>query len=507
MNVNRESDGSTLLDHKLFWACFISLIATAFAFMLRVMLMDTWALEFNLSETEKGQVFGAGFWPFGISIVVFSLFIDRIGYGKAFAFAFACHIGFAVMTYFATGYDMLYWGSVIGALGNGTIEAAINPLIATVFWRHKTKWLNILHAGWPGGLVVTGFVMLLLPASIEWRTKILLILIPTLAYGVMMLRMHFPVSERVAAGVSHRDMVREMGWAGAFIVAFMVMSELSNTFGLDDWLKWSLIVAITLAAAAYVRSFGRPMFVFLLLVMILLATTELGTDAWIKDLMKPVIASVFGIDSGWVLVYTAFLMMMLRFFSGPIVKALQPLGILAASSALVAVGIFSLSVVDAAGMIFIAATIYGIGQTYFWPTTLGFVSEQFPRGGAMTINVIAGVGMLGVGVLGNAWLGYVQDSEIASELRQNKPAVYAKYTAPEKDSVFGSYVPLDKKAIDAAPPADKEAITEVQNVAKKSALQVVGFLPLIMLACYLALIFWFKARGGYKPVHLHPSES
>ena len=104
---------------QLFTASFVALVATAFAFMLRVLLMDEWAAEFSMSETEKGQVFGAGFWPFGVSIVVFSLFIDRVGYRAAFLFAFVCHVGFAVMTILAKDYQMLYWGSVIGALGNG----------------------------------------------------------------------------------------------------------------------------------------------------------------------------------------------------------------------------------------------------------------------------------------------------------------------------------------------------------------------------------------------------
>ena len=505
--------GDEIRSQKLFWACFISLIATAFAFMLRIMLMDTWEAEFALSQTEKGQIFGAGLWPFGVSIVLFSLFIDKIGYGKAFVFAFICHVAFALMVYFAdetNGYQMLYWGSVIGALGNGTIEAAINPVIATVFRKDKTKWLNILHAGWPGGLVITGIVMLTLPEGIEWRTKILLILIPTVIYGVMMIGMRFPVSERVAAGVTHRDMLKEVGWGGALLVTFLISAELCNAFAVDpDARKWVVIGSVLLFTgiyAAYVKHFGRPMFVFLLLVMVLLATTELGTDSWIKDLLGPTMNEVFGIDSGWVLVYTAFLMMVLRLFCGPIVEALRPLGILAVSSALAAIGIYALGTVDAAILIFLAATVYGIGQTFFWPTTLGLVSERFPRGGAMTINVIAGVGMLGVGVLGNPWLGNVQDRHIADALKAEKPAIYEQYVTVPKTSVFGEYKALDAEAVKKADDATKKAINDTKDVGKRSAMRAVVILPLLMLLCYIGLMFYFRGRGGYRALDVHAGD-
>ena len=177
---------------KLFWGSFIALVATAFAFMLRVQLMGTWEQEFSLTKTQAGTIFGAGFWPFGVSIVLFSMVLDRIGYRKAMIFAFCCHVLFAVMTILANGYWMLYWGSVIGALAAGTVEAVINPLIATIYKENKTTWLNILHAGWPGGLVVTGVVVIFMSGSVPWEYQIGLILVPTVIYGFTMLTSHFP---------------------------------------------------------------------------------------------------------------------------------------------------------------------------------------------------------------------------------------------------------------------------------------------------------------------------
>ena len=150
----------------LFWGCFIALITTAFGFIGRMFLIPVWAGEFNLDPAEAGRLAGVGIWPFAVSIIGFSLFIDKIGYKVSMIFAFAGHIIWAIMGFIAwqigaaegateadkaTAYNLVYWGSLILALGNGTVEAFINPVVATMFSKDKVKWLNILHAGWPGG--------------------------------------------------------------------------------------------------------------------------------------------------------------------------------------------------------------------------------------------------------------------------------------------------------------------------------------------------------------------
>src|SRR4029077_2589312 len=126
-------------------------------------------------------------------IVLFSLVIDKIGYGRAMAFAFICHVAFVIITVTATGYWGLYIGNLIFALGNGTVEAVINPVVATMFSRQKTKWLNILHAGWPGGLVLAGILTIAIGQTADWRLKVACIFLPVLLYGLMMLRCTFPI--------------------------------------------------------------------------------------------------------------------------------------------------------------------------------------------------------------------------------------------------------------------------------------------------------------------------
>lgn len=493
-------------DMNLFWGCFIALIATAFGFILRALLLEDLGNEFNLTNTQKGEISGVGLWPFAISIVLFSLFIDRIGYRAAMLFAFFAQITSAIITiFFAKGYWGLWIGTFILALGNGAIEAFINPVVATMFSKDKTKWFNTLHAGWPGGMVIGGIMALLLGPTVSWRIKIGLILIPTLIYGFMLWNKKFPVSERVKAGVTYNEMLREVGMGGAFIILWLIIFQLGAVLGLGSMTNWILTIIGTLAYGYFTGwSIGRPLYIFLLLIMIPLATTELGTDGWVTDLMGPEMQNI-GIQAGWILVYTSAIMAVLRFFAGPIIHRLQPLGLLAVSSVLAALGLFLLS--RGAGIgILVAATIYGVGKSFFWPTMLGVGAEQFPKGGALALNIIGGVGMLGVGIVGTVFLGNVQDRSIVNTLKdldaKNNSTLSSNYATVEKTSIFGKYMALDGEKVAAAPEADKTTLTNATGEAKKSALRTVAILPVIMLLCYLGLILYFRSKGGYKEVHL-----
>ena len=155
-------------------------------------------------------------------------------------FSFVCYALYALLAFQAYGivmaeglkgeelkiaqslaYDRLYWGSVILGLGNGTVEAFINPVVATMFKKDKTKWLNILHAGWPGGLVIGGILTILLGAQAaeDWRILIYLIAIPAVVYLVMLMNARFPVNERVESGTSYKEMLAEFGHFGALTIS------------------------------------------------------------------------------------------------------------------------------------------------------------------------------------------------------------------------------------------------------------------------------------------------
>lgn len=511
MNEAKVKAGDTLridkiAKQKLFWGCFIVLVASAFGFVFRAFLMTRWGLEFGLTNTQQGEIFGVSFWPFAISIVVFSFIIDKIGYKKSMIFAFICHSLSIVLTILANGYWMLYVGTFLFALGNGAAEAVVNPVVATMYPKDKTKWLNILHAGWPTGMVLAGLLgIAMIHMEFSWELIIGIIMLPVFIYGWLIVNRKFPVNERVKAGVSYLEMLKEVGVLGILIIVALCAFQLGSLFG------WSYTASIigTLVTVGifgyYVRSLGRPLFILLLLLMVPLATTELGTDSWITDLMTPEMAKV-GLQGGWVLVYTSVIMAVLRFYAGPIVHKFSPLGLLAASAFIAAVGLQLLSF-SAGFVIIIAATIYALGKTFFWGTMLGVVSEQFPKGGALALNFTGAVGQLGVGVIGAVFLGSIQDKEVDQNLaaydQRNNTELHSTYVTEERDGIFGEYKALDSDKLVNADVETLQTIEKVQDDAKKDALSTVSWLPVLMLVCYLGMIVYFKKKGGYKPVELH----
>lgn len=514
----------------LFWGCFIALVTTSFAFITRAFLVNDpslWPADLGLDKVKAQELFGAGIWPFAISIILFSLVIDRIGYRAAMIFSFVCYAIYAVLALQAhavlhpagaplegdalvaaraSAWHMLYAGSIVLGLGNGTVEAFINPVVATLFSRDKTKWLNMLHAGWPAGLVVGGMISILLGADVaaDWRILVYLIAIPAVVYMVMLIRAKFPVNERVAAGASYREMLAEFGVLGATLAGFLVFKQLGMVFGWPQAVTWTLLGVAVAAYGLYCRSFGRPLLLFLCLIMMPLATTELGTDGAITGIMEEPLHAV-GANPLWVLVYTSSIMMGLRFIAGPIVHKLTPLGLLAVCAVLACVGLLLLSSAQGLAFIFFAATIYGVGKTFFWPTMLGVVAEQTPKGGALTLNAIAGIGMLTVGILGGPLIGEMQERSIQSAIETKSPGVYQGISKTDS-YFFGTYQALDGTKLGALPENESTEIAAIAKSARQGSLAKVVVFPAFMLACYIGLILWFRSRGGYRPVSLSDSQ-
>jgi MFS family permease len=519
-------------NRALFWGCFIALITTAFGFITRMFLIGEWATEFNLDPAQAGRLAGIGIWPFAVSIIAFSLVIDRIGYKTAMVISFLGYMIWSVMGvsafYVSRGgnkegaFQMLYWGSLILGLSNGTVEAYINPVVATMFNREKTKWLNALHAGWPGGLVLAGLITICIDTfakSTPWSIKVGMIAIPAVVFFFLLIRLTFPVQERVAAGVSYRDMLAEFGIMGALVVGFLVVLQLMDFFSNGGTVPLSttqhaifiaLGLAIVAGFAAYTKSLGRGFMFFMIIIMMPLATTELGTDGWITGIMQNALT---GMNPGWVLVFTSFIMMVLRFFAGPIIHKLSPLGLLALSALLAILGLMFLSGASGLLMIFAAATLYACGKTFFWPTMLGVVSDQTPRGGALTLNALGGIGMLAVGVLGFPYIGTLQaDKKIeaiaATPAAQSVTGLVQNGTLSEKvldDKKVYEIIPYktvnDTKldATTALLPSDKKKeITEAAAASAQKALGNMARFPMFMLVCYIILIIYFRTRGGYS---------
>jgi MFS family permease len=504
-------------DKILFWGCFIALITTSYAFISRMILCGgQFVTDFGLDKVAVGELQGAGIWPFGVSIILFSLFIDKIGYKVAMIFSFLSYLiytalaiaayqtihglsGEALIAAQKQGYQLLYWGSIILGLGNGTVEAYVNPVVATMFNKDKTKWLNMLHAGWPAGLVLGGLCTIALASNTDWRITLGLILVPALLFFFMLVGSKFPRSEREQAGIGYVDMLKEFGMIGALVGFGLVFAQLGQVFGWNSALVWGLTAVVVVAFGVITKSFGRPILIFLILIMMPLATTEIGTDGWISSLMEAPMQAA-GHHGGWVLVYTSAIMMILRFFAGPIIHKLSPLGLLASCAALAVIGLTALSKMNGAGMtmIFAAATLYAVGKTFFWPTMLGVTSEQCPRGGALTLNAMGGIGMLAVGILGFPFIGFLQESSATKQLA----------VTVEKKYLLGDYRAIDPvKSTAVTDPTNLDTIKKATTTGQFSALGKMAMFPAFMLVCYIALILYFKSKGGYKPVELAGSHS
>ncbi len=499
---------STQPDMKLFWACFVALVATSFVFGVRANTIGLLQDGFNLSEQQKGSINGAGMWPFAISIIFFSLIIDYVGYKTVALFAIICHTISLVLTLRASGYQDFYWSTLLVAVANGTVESFINPVVATVFNKQKAKWLNILHAGWPAGLALGALFCGLLPETklffgAVWQFRFALCFIPVVIYALLILPRTFPVNERVAAGVSYRDMLKEVGAIGFFLITALVAPAMAQMLNQEaSWTVVFIIAAVVgVLAGLYTRSLGNWLFLVVLVVIGPLATTELGTDGWMPELLK-LSGPDFPNFATWIFVYVSLIMTVLRFYAGPIVHRFSAIGLLVVSSVIAIIGLLLLS--NATGWAILgAATIYALGKTFLWSTTLGLTSEQFPKGGALTLNGVSAVGVLFLGVLGSPYIGYKQDLDMEKRLTSTEhTALYAQVKGESKPGIFGSAPTLDQEKIKALPTELSKELEVVQAASKRSVFTTIAILPSFMLVCYVGLLLWFRSRGGYKPVEI-----
>lgn len=472
-------------NKPLFVASFLTLIAAGMGFAIRGGILGDWETQFGFTKSELGGITGGGLVGFGIMILLFSTVTDKVGYKPLLIIAFLLHVLSAVVTLAATpvyeayGKDAtlqcLYWGMFIFSLANGMCETVINPLVATLYPKQKTHYLNILHAGWPGGLVIGGLLAYLFCSTnakithLRWEIPMMLFLIPTVIYGLIVLKEKFPISEARAAGATFSTML---------------------------------------------ATFASPILLLLLLLHALVGYVELGTDSWITDILKSVIAS----NAFLLFVYTSTVMFILRFFAGPIVEKINPVGLLMATSLLGAAGLYMLGHATTGLTIFLAASIYAVGKTFLWPTMLGIVGERFPQGGALTMGAIGGVGMLSAGLLGGPGIGYKQDYYASQKLEQTAPDTYSRYKADKANSFlfFPAITGLDgqkvgslmekvdtKAALTPEEEKDAKPVQDARIFGGRMALRWTALVPLMMAVGYFILVVYFRAKGGYQVEVLH----
>lgn len=525
--VTSSAELTSKEKNLLFWASFLSLTAAGVGFVFRVMIPTLWSNEFSISSAEVGGLTGAALWPIAITMILFSLLVDKIGYKASMFCAFALQAASVVLTVVAKDVNTIWWACFCAGLGHGVVEACINPLCASMYREDKSKMLNILHASWPAGIVLGGVAYILtIDTNATWteaKPVFWLMLVPVVVYGIMfMLVKKFPVDERVEANVSMGDMLKEFGGLGAGLAITFLFYEIAGKFATgafaENLLMYSFAVGIVggLAFGGAVKSKGKWLFFILCLIMIPLATAEIATDGWIRTLMEP---SLGTLGASWAIVLSAGIMMFLRFFAGIPLKYMSPPALLLLSSVFSIIGLFALSSVSGITMIMIAFVFYAIGQTFYWPTVLGFVAEQFPKGGAMTLNTVSAMGLLTVGIFGFPFLGAVQDHYNAKTIEAVQPELVAKIKAEnltvdekpifvEKNFFGVGYNSISAPGVKSMI-VDEAAQAELKKELDKtgqSSLKVAAILPLIMAVAFILIIFYYKSIGGYKPVVLESGE-
>jgi MFS family permease len=413
---------------RLFVASCAAIVTTSMVFSIRGDILDALGADFHLTKAQIGLILSPAFWGFTLSILVGGSLVDFLGMRRLLLLSSAGYAaavlaiilaprppGPAESVYTSPAFLILYASMLTLGLSQGLVEGVINPLCATLYPDNKTHTMNILHAWWPGGLILGGLAaygvtklmgldepgVSAATATLGWQVKLSLILLPALLFGFLAFREQFPPTERVAAGVSNRAMVREV---------------------------------------------FRPLFLLWFGCMWLTAATELGPDQWVGS----IITNLTGMQGILILVYTAGIMFVLRFFFTGVALKLTPLGLLVAASILSAAGLWALASVRTPVEAFVAATVFGAGKTFFWPVMLGVTSERFPKAGAMGLAIIGGTGMLSTAVI----LPVMGDW-------------YDKYGAA-------------------------------------AAFRYVAILPMVLTVVFGALYLYYRSQGGYKVVKLHP---
>jgi len=329
---------------KIFRLCCLALLVTSMTFAIRAGILGQLGTDFGLSGLQLGWVNSMAFLGFPLATIFGGALYNAIGAKKLISLAFICHLLGLVLTITADGFMGLIISTFLIGFANGAVEAGCNPLITESYPQNKTTMLNRFHVWFPAGIVIGALISnFMTQASFSWQAQVSMILLPTFAYGYLLLKTAFPLFDKK----KH--------------------STLEN-----------------------IKFLASPLFIFLAVCMTLTATSELGTQQWIERILGS-----SGASPMLILALITGLMAVGRFYAGPLINRLNPIGVLFVSSVFATIGIYLMSI-SQGNMVYIAAIFFALGVTYFWPTMLGCVAEYTPKTGALGMSLIGGIGMFAV---------------------------------------------------------------------------------------------------------------
>ena len=384
------------------------------------------------SATLLGSALGIAFLGFACTVALGSSLLDFLGMRNILTLCSLSFITGTLLTIFADSIAQgaaIYWavwaGMLLSGIGWGCSEAVINPLTTTLYPDDKTHRLNVLHAWWPAGNIIGGLLGLAIGAmNMSWRVKFAVVLIPSLAILVGLVGSKFPKTERVAAGIPASVMFKE---------------------------------AI------------RPAFLIWFFAMFLTAASELAPGQWV-DMALTRTVHIQGI---WLFIYVNGLMFVMRHFAGTMVHKLSSVGLLWFSCLFASLGLLALSIANSPVTGFLAATVWGVGVCYMWPTMLATASERFPRGGAFLMGLIGFAGCL---------------------------SIY--FVLPQMGAIFDSAKIKAAGGEDAFKRLTGDALNAVLVQASTASFRIVAILPAVLLLVFAAVWLNDRAKGGFKPEKL-----
>ena len=442
--MSAKTEGIADNAGRLLWAGFMAILAAGVGFAIRGGIFDNWGAEYGFTASQLGAIGGAGFSGFCFGIIFGGVIVDKIGYGKLVALALVCHVLSAVVTFAAStpenAYDFLFWGMFIFAYANGTLEAVANPLVATLYPKNRTHYLNILHASWPAGMVLGAVAGWVLDDAMKigWKYQLALYLVPTVIYGIMFMGQKFPKSEAAEKGASFAEMLKPVGLLGAAVACFLLSKFFADIFKASaqaDLIGYGVGGALLIAVGVVTKfSIGSILLFVLFITHALVGAVELGTDGWIQNIT----GNLFTSEQGkYLFIWTSAIMFGLRFCAHFIENSLKlsPIGLLFVCSVIACLGLNLSSTMTTFSMALVALGIYAVGKTFFWPTMLAVIGDRFPTSGAVAMSIMGGIGMLSAGLIGGPGLGYGKDRFAGEGLKSADVALYERYKA-EKPSTF-----------------------------------------------------------------------
>lgn len=389
---------------RLFVAACLALLVTAITFAIRAKIEGDFSSDYGLTKEQVGRAFAPAFWGFAVAMFAGGYFIDIVKTKTIIWMAFGMHLVGIVLLLLAKDYYSLFIANVFIGLGNGSVEAACNPLVTTLFPNKKTKMLNRFHVWFPGGIVIGGILAWLVMDQINlpWQVLVGLLFIPLFIYGFMFFGQKIPETERVSSGVSYKEMMRNVGapititLTVIFMILVATVPSISKVVTANNVLPLLIVAAIAVFIVVEGRLVNKItlLFPFVFFCMLLSASTELGTTQWINALLAN-----NGLSPMIILVVVTGIMAVGRFFAGGLIHRLNPIGVLLGSSVIAVLGLFLLSIAGGAAATLASAAVFAVGVCYFWPTMIGVASEYVPKSGALGMSILGGAGFVATSMI------------------------------------------------------------------------------------------------------------